>query len=472
MPRGCCCVCALSFTLGLFQASAQGQRPFVRPNVLLVSVDDMANRHRVFLDRTLGFFETKGVILDNFFVVTPLCNPSRAAVLTGRYPHHTQMWLNSDLGSIGRGGAAYFRDSGLDESTLGVWLQDAGYRTALHGKYMNLYDAIAPDIPPGWDDWRAMGSPLYYHYQLIENGRRRYYFSQERDYSTSVLRDHTIAFIRSSVNATAVDRKPFFAYLNFSAPHVPATPAPPDIGSYAGEIPRPPNYNESDVSDKPTWVRNLDPDSVELDHYDQIHVNMAESLRSVDRAFVDIVGVLRDLEVLENTVILFFSDNGYSLGEHRLGNQKNSPYDESVRVPAMAFGPGMGRGVTSDALLTTVDLTATIVDLAGAHPQTVLDGRSFVPILNGSKLKIHDEIFIERRSPDPANDTCVATSECRMPSYAGIITQRVKYIKYGNGEIEYYDRSADFWENQSQHLTVDPRVLAELDQKLVAFQNN
>ncbi len=223
------------------------------PNVVIIlsddqrwdTLEDMPNVQRV--------IAAYGVTYSNAMVPTSLCCPSRASILRGRYSHGTGVWGNE----APAGGWPAFMSRGGEASNLGVWLDAAGYRTALIGKYLNAYeDAPEGHVPIGWDRWRAFVETRYYDYDLIgDDGSVTHYGSEPADYSTDVIAEEADRFIRSSSAA-----EPVFVYLSPYGSHSPFTPAARDAGSCA-DLPdaRPPSYNEIDVSDKPMWLRGRPP---------------------------------------------------------------------------------------------------------------------------------------------------------------------------------------------------------------------
>src|SRR6185436_11417584 len=151
-----------------------------------------------------------------------------------------------------------------DSSCIATWLQGAGYRTSLIGKYLNGYQALwdpntePPYVPPGWTEWQGLRRVSFFNEIFVEpDGMGGYdevtYGNAESDYLTDVMREKAKTFISDSVALG----QPFFLYLAFKAPHLPQIPAPRHDGMFDGiSLWRPPSYNEADVSDKPTWVQN------------------------------------------------------------------------------------------------------------------------------------------------------------------------------------------------------------------------
>lgn len=390
----------------------------------------------------------------NAFLNTPLCCPSRATILTGLYSHHTGVQTNYDGGR-------------LDESsTIATWLHDAGYRTGLIGKYLNGYPfGSAPYVPPGWDRWlvKEQGSQgsLYYDYVLVDQGYPVFHGTGAQDYSTDVYSAAAVDFIES-----APADQPFFLEVAPSGPHRPWTPAPRDAGTAASmPIARPPSLNETDVSDKPAWVRALPPLTPEqLALVEAQHRRAFETLRSIDDLVAAVVGALSRRGVLDRTVIFYLTDNGLSFGEHRWVG-KTCPYEECVRTPFAVRAPWSPGARVDPHLVSNVDLAPTIADLAGVGPPTPVDGRSLVPLLRG---------------PPPADwPTGVLleyAGDSHVPAWSGLRTDRFVYVEYATGERELYDLtgvlgSADPFEldNRAAELAYAD-VVARLAERLNALR--
>jgi arylsulfatase A-like enzyme len=297
--------------------------PSERPNIILIVTDDMDLTHVPYMPHLRTDIAAKGMTFSNMFVSSPVCAPSRASILTGQYAH------NHGLRDGGRvtGGYREFLNAGREKATLAVWLQAAGYRTALHGKYLNFYPLVRDrqHVPLGWDDWRGICFPERYDdYTLNENGRLVSYGAEEKDYLTDVLRDKALDFIKESPKS-----QPFFLYLAPFAPHAPSVPAErhealfPDL-----KAPRTPAFNEEDLSDKPAWIKALPPMSDEvIAQTDELFRKRVQSMQSVDEMIDALVKALEDDGRLRNTYIVFTSDNGFHFGAHRLDHGKGDAYD-------------------------------------------------------------------------------------------------------------------------------------------------
>src|ERR671911_544031 len=307
-----------------------------KPNIVLILTDDQDTRSLDYMPRVKAQLIDRGTTFDNGFVTDPLCCPSRASILRGQYVHNHTIRGNTAPDAHDR-----FRDLGLEDSTVATWLHEGGYRTALIGKYMNAYDQRY--IPPGWDYWFAThGSAKYRNYN--DNGTIVDY----PNYSPSTDRLAKKAY--AYLERTKDDPRPFFLYLSTEDPHSPATPPARYKGTFADKpLPKPPSFNERDVSDKPSWVRQRPLLSdAKVDGMTSHYRERLESLQAVDEMVGNLVDTLRAQGKMRNTYIVFTSDNGYHIGQHRLGKSKMTAYEEDIRVPYVVRGPGVPAGRTLD----------------------------------------------------------------------------------------------------------------------------
>ena len=395
-----------------------------RPNVVLILTDDQRWDTLAAMPNVQRLLVQQGVTFSNAFVDDPLCCPSRASILTGKYPHSTGVWQNAPP----QGGFPAFDD----RSTVATWLHDAGYHTGLVGKYLNRYETSY--IPPGWDSWAAFdGSAsryaLYYRYVLNVNGHPEVHGGGPGDYSTSVLTRHAVDFI------CGAPQGPLFLSFDPYGPHWPYTPAPGD--QYHGSISAPgPGYDEADVSDKPGWIRRIPRfDARRNAQVDQIRRATYDTLISLDRSVGEIVDALQRTGRLQNTLLVFTSDNGISWGEHRWVD-KVAPYDESIRVPMVVrYDPvtASRAGTTDPRLVVNIDLAPTFAEAAGV-PAPGAEGRSFLPLLAGEHVRWRHDFAIEH------------LEDVQIPTYCGVRGTRWAYVAYGTGEEELYDLKRDPYE--------------------------
>lgn len=412
-------------------------RAVPRPNVILIQTDDQRWDTLGFLPTVQGELAGKGVTFANSFVPNPVCCPSRASLLTGNHAHTHGVLTNGPP----HGGALKF--IGPDRETIAVWLQASGYRTAFFGKYLNGYrnycDATSCAIPPGWDEWWALAPEDYFNYRLSENGPRVFHGSAPGEYSTDLLRDRLLAFLGAHPD------EPVFVYFAPYAPHVsPAVaylpvPAPRHEGAFAGLTPaRPLSYLEVDVSDKPLFVRGVEPpDALYLAFIDLQREIAFESLLAVDEAVAAILDTLERQGRLADTVVIFTSDNGYAYGEHRLFG-KLCPYEECIRVPLVVRYPRLlgDQPQVVEELVAVIDLAPTIAEWAQVPPGRIppIDGRSLAAVAQGQRTGWRDALLLE---------------QWEQRRYAGVRTANRKYALHDTGERELYDLDADPFELSS-----------------------
>jgi len=411
-----------------------------KPNIVFILADDMRKDDLRYMPKTRSVLQDKGMTFQNAFVSNALCCPSRATTMRGQYAHNTGVW---DI-SGSSGGWQTYLTNGLERDNVATRLDAAGYRTAMIGKYLNGYSGTT-NKPSGWDRWFAhTGTLNYYNYQINDNGTVRRFGSSNADYETDVIANRTKTFIGTSAAAG----EPFFAYVAPKAPHLPYTPAPRDMHTFDGlKAQRSPSFNEQDVSDKPPWIRQLpkfsDAKKAAIDNHAE---KRAESLQALDDLVAGVVGKLKEKGVLSNTYIFFTSDNGYHLGEHRIPGGKGRPYEESVRVPLLARGPGVAAGRKVPKLALNTDFLPTFTDLGGAQTPGYADGRSLRPVLKSNATTWRSAVLLE------AHQATGGT-----PPFSSIRTNSgTKYVEYSDGKRELYGLGGDPYELRDKYPAVKP----------------
>ena len=354
-----------------------------RPNVLFVLTDDLDLGEVAQMPNVKKLLAAQGTSFSHYYASVSLCCPSRSTTLRGQYSHNTGVETNGGT----NGGFETAHRLGLESSTIGTWMQAAGYRTALIGKYLNGYpDTVAETyVPPGWNEFdsAAAGNPYSeYRYTLNENGRLVPYGSTPAAYGTDVYVRKTAAFVTAAAKA----KQPFLAYLAVYAPHQPATPAPQDARSFPGaKAPRGPAYNEVDVSGKPAYIRDRPLMTPQVQRrVDRLYRRRIQSLQAVDRGVGKLLATLQTNGQLDNTYIVFTSDNGFHLGQFRMPSGKQTAYDFDIHLPLIVRGPGVPRGRTVDQVAGNVDLAPTMAAMGGAVVPSFVDGRSLLPLLTGA----------------------------------------------------------------------------------------
>jgi N-acetylglucosamine-6-sulfatase len=394
------------------------------PNVLLIVADDMRADGLLAMPNVRRLAE-RGVTFTNGLATTPVCCPSRASILTGQYAHRHRVLTND----APLGGVARFDD----RSTLATWLQTAGVRTGIVGRYLNQYASL--DVAPGWDRWFVLWQGTeevgnYVDYLVTDDGARRHYGRGKEAYSTRVFAEVALEFLARE------PERPFFLQLTPRAPHGPATPDPEDSGTYKTvELPLPASYDEEDISDKPTWVReNGRLSERERERLEVFRRRQLETLVGLDRAIGRLVDALRADGRLDATWIVFTSDNGLVLGEHRLNEGKACAYEPCVAVPFVVVPPGgLAEGRADARLVANIDLAPTIARLMGAEPTIPVDGLDFSPLVADAAGAVawRDAVALEQWRDDPDK------------RWVAVRTERHKLVRYANGDEELYDLATD-----------------------------
>ena len=481
------------------QAAAEAKEEPEPPNVVLILTDDLAledvNEDALVNMPNLRSLMENGTTFENAFVSNSLCCPSRATILRGQYTHNHEILSNEPP----RGGFEKFRFLGHEDSTMATWLQERGYRTAFFGKYMNGYSDT--HVPPGWDEWYGVAGN-YLSHMLNENGHIVNY-DPETDYDTDILSDKASDYVERTAGADppffTTDRS-FLMWVGTKAPHQPATPAPrheDDLKEVP--LPRPPSFDERDISDKPRWVGDNPPLSAEQKQYmEELHRKRLQSMLAVDEMIGRLVEALKESGELENTYLVFTSDNGFHLGQHRLTSGKWTAYEEDIRVPLVVRGPGVPEGRTLEHLVLNNDLAPTFADLAGAKPPSFVDGRSLKPLLDAEptpeeywrqafvveavaeRSGVAQAPFVNESSVRPLltgdplpkdwRRTSAATAELHegwgRPWLKALRTENYLYVDYKTGEHELYDLRKDPHQLHNYYKTASPRLIKRLEARL------
>jgi arylsulfatase A-like enzyme len=446
------------------QSAAAGGSGDTRPNIVLILVDDMAERDLTSMPIVQSLLGDEGTTFSNSFTPFSLCCPDRTSILTGQYAHNHGV-LGNGTHKWPLGG---FKGFDTDDNTIATWLDRAGYQTAFVGKYLNRYGtADAPArVPPGWDDWHATKGVNYDVARMYENGVATLHRGV---YITDYVTDISDRIIARRMPRSA----PLFLWTSYIAPHdgrphdpddctrfvgrglATPSPAPIDRDTFADQtLADDPSINEERVGDKPEAIRSLPRiRPAMMNCLTELNQQRLESLQSVDRGVSDIVDAVTAAGELDNTVFVFTSDNGYLIGQHRVLQGKVLPYEPSIRVPLIIRGPGFPAGAVRSQLTAAIDLAPTFVSLADATPKRTIDGLSLLPIARDPGADAGRDIVLEA-GPNTVDGPM---------TFTGLRTARYKYVEYATGERELYDLQADPYE--LHNLDGDPS-LAGVEQTL------
>jgi len=418
-----------------------------RPNVVLILTDDQTDYDLRWMPNTRRLIKDQGAEVTNFLSPHPLCCPARAELITGEYAQNNGVHNN-----FGDWSAVNLVDPA---DNIGRWLHDAGYQTAYVGKFLNGFEDGLTKPLAGWDIFNISVKNIYSPYGTVyfNNGHP---VTDKHVYTVDYVGQKTVDYIRRFAGP-----KPFFVWSGQLAPHMmrtddnapwqPPIPAPRHVGLFPHVRPpvlSKPSFNEADISDKPAYLVKCKCRTHRLVHEFRRRI---ESLQSVDEQVAKVVAALKETGELDSTVIMFVSDNGYQLGEHRLRG-KNYPYEESLQVPFLIRGPGIPAGVETHAVMGMVDVAATITDLTHAAPERTLDGRSIMPVVTGQEPG-YESMLIQ------------AGTTRRPWLWRGVRTTRWTYVEHSSGFLELYDRATDPYEDRNvagRHPQVQARLAARL----------
>lgn len=389
-----------------------------RPNFLIIVTDDQRLDTMEYMPNTQSLILDQGVTFANGFVTTPLCCPSRASILTGMYAHNHGVRENEDK---------------LNHTTFMEVMRDNGYYTGLVGKYLNSWKG---EPRPEYDYWVSFfkGETVYYSPDLNVNGE---WLRHKDQYVTYALGDYAVDFL----DKAARQDKPFILLFAPNAPHRPTTPAVEDEGLLTDLEPhRPPSFNEEDMSDKPAWLANrpllTEEEIVEIDAYRR---DQLLTLISLDRTIARVIAQLQSSGELDRTMVVFISDNGQFLGEHRFGSSKNRYYEENVHIPfAIRYPPLVPVPYVENKLAANIDIAPTLFDLAGIPIPASMDGESLAKLL---------------RRDGPWREYLLLEGGILDGSYVGVRSERYFYGE-NDGYPEFYDLLEDPY--QLQNLIGEP----------------
>jgi len=487
------CLFASVLTLLLFPALPV--KAATRPNFVVIQTDDQPldefnntwvdpeGRRRPIMPHTTKLIRDKGVDFRQYVTPFPLCAPSRASLFSGQYAQ------NHGVVRIGgpRGGWDGYRSNRIHGENLGVWMQRAGYRTMHFGKFMNFYGGLdepaESEVPPGWDRWVSDATDNstreFYGYRQNVDGaltpRLGYpWYDQiggKDPVGCPALGPATCNYHTDSMSIQAAEEirrsdRPFYLQVDYHTPHGdsrPPTGPEPAVRHYDTAFrtprPNPPGYNEADVSDKPWFLRYDTPrlTAGEVSQLTTEYRKSIEALRSVDEGVKRIVDTLRSTGKLKNTYVLFTSDNGFFLGQHRIHRGKLLPYEPALRVPMVIRGPGIKPRTVSREIVANQDIAPTVLSLAGARAGSRLDGRSMAPFWKKPKRKSRRPILLSSYQAathlipgDYPDDPVVVAGTSRKrrgahgsakastQNYVGIRVGPYKYVEYEGGEGELY----------------------------------
>ncbi len=430
-----------------------------QPNFVLIQTDDSTLAQMEYMPITNRVIGGAGMTFDRYYVDDSICGPSRTSLLTGRYAHNTGVLNNRP-----EYGYDAFKQSESWANDLPTWLQSAGYETIHIGKFLNGYgDADPTELVPGWSQWEtsfhADDTASYYGVTANVNGSIETVPTYVTDYETAQA-------VQQIERAT----EPFYLQLDYVAPHFDRagapgpTPAPRYARAFTGvNAPRTASYGVSKRT-TPYFVRRLHPLTRHRRRWiNQGWRNTLRTLQSVDAGVGQIVDALAASGKLDDTYVIFTSDNGFFFGQHRIVSGKYLPYEASTHLPLLIRGPGIAPGSWTESLAENVDLAPSIAELAGATPTLAPDGRSLVPLFERPRALSKRALLLEGYTGD---DQPVHwdphSNNASVTDYFGVLAGPWKYVRYGMGARELYNLREDPEELENL-VHKEPRKAARLN---------
>lgn len=425
-------------------------------NVVLIVADDMRVDDLRYMPLVQRLLVDQGVSFTNAYAVNPVCCPSRVSMLTGQYAHSSGVESNF----APDGGFSAFKD----ERSLATWLDRSGYTTGYFGKYLNQYAKTARRyVPPGWDSWNAAVRGVYAYRKPTRYNIDGELFTRP-PYQADTLTRMANNFIADNA------RRRMFLNIAYSTPHgasegdslgqppVPAVRHEDAFDGMQGPV-GDPAYDEPDVSDKPKVIRKRPLTREQKRRIRYFTEVRRESLLAVDEGVARIVRTLRNQRLLQDTTIMFVSDNGWFSGEHRYPAGKHLPYEPAAQVPLIVRGPDVPEGVTRPHVVGLHDLAPTVLRLTGtqgAQGGFRIDGTDLVPFAR------------DRDGAETGRDLLIESlkRDSRWRRYDAIrTTSGYKYVEYAGPGVELYDLDAD--PSEVVNLAGRPRY-AQLQERLAA----
>ncbi|BCS25319.1 sulfatase family protein [Aspergillus puulaauensis] len=470
------------------QDSSQG-RPLKKPNFLFILADDLDYQLNspAYMPNTLSRVKDRGVELTNHFVTTALCCPSRVALWTGRQAHNTNV---TDVNPPW-GGYPKFVAQGFNDDWFPVWMQNAGYNTYYTGKLMNSHSLETYNDPfiKGFNGSDFLLDPYTYsYYNSTYQRNQEPPKSYEGHYTTDVISEKSLGFLNDALKSD----RPFFFAVAPIAPHsnvdnledgavmTEAVPAPRHRHLFKDvKLPRKPNFNPVNNTGV-SWVKTLERQNQTVVEYeDNFYRQRLRALQSVDELVNVLLDRLEESGDIDNTYIIFSSDNGYHIGHHRIPPGKSTGFEEDIRVPFYIRGPGIPEGKSVNSTTTHIDLVPTFFELAGIPLREDFDGAP-VPITQGTAGTKHEHVAVEfwghagfegefsRIGPDA--DTHLYNNSYKS---ARILSEEYNlyYAVWCTNEHELYDLSADPYQIKNLYSVANSKNDRYLGRPLQAVQN-
>jgi len=436
------------------------------PNVVMIVADDLDKKLLRWMPQTRRLLADQGASFDRYYVEQSTCCTSRASILSGEYTHN-----HGVRGNHYPAGGFFRWHEGRESTALPTWLEDNGYRSALLGKYLNEYPypsgydgtdaekrALEEFVPPGWQSWFSpVGGTPYRQVDTTVNVNGVVDEAPRPEFLDQVMGERMLDLVDGLDGMDLRDGGKFVYYASYS-PHSPYA-SPPQLRDQFTDVryPRTPSFDEADVSDKYGLAGVRGPLTAEK--IAQIDEAFRERVRSVQVLDANVGALVRRLEAqgtLDDTYVVFTSDNGYNMGEHRLDIAKYNQFEETVSVPLLVRGPGIEPGTRISELAGNIDLAPTIADMTGTPAPDGVDGLSLLPLLDGSETSLPREHLLLSRGLIPLEKEALSAVEefpetvvesprhARLSDFNAVVTDRWKLVDYTNSDREeLYDLRKD-----------------------------
>ena len=465
----------LIIATSLLSCTKEKQRSSDLPNIIFIITDDQQigltsiEGNLVSKTPNIDRIAKEGATFEKFFVATPLCSPSRASFLTGQYAQKHAVINNDRIG--------------LDviSHTLMTWprqLRENGYKTAYIGKWhMGLDDSRRP----GFDRWLSFkGQGIFVNGVVNDEGTIKQIDGNMTDY----LNEQAVNFLKKNGK-----NKPFAMILSHKAVHAPIIPAERHSAYYADYEYEAPLVSKGNIKSKPVLQRNVpwrppyeyenivpepgEPRRGRGSDRTSIVADQMRCLLSVDEGVGEIFKVLEENGQLDNTIIVYTSDNGMLMGEHNRFHTKRWAYDKVLRIPFFIRYPKMiEAGSKIDKMVSNIDWAPTVYDVVGVEPMIPVHGKSFLPLFKSEEAEWRTSFYAEYFHEKVARNT---------PSWQAVRTKDWKYVNYFGLETdemnELYDLKNDpgeefnLYKNQAYKQQLETMKI-EFQNKLTEINNN
>ncbi|KAK2764581.1 hypothetical protein FQN54_009276 [Arachnomyces sp. PD_36] len=475
-----------------------------QPNVVFILTDDQDAQmgSLSYMPSVKKHLLDQGTQYERHFCTVALCCPSRVSLLTGRAAHNTNV---TDVWPP-YGGYSKFVDEGLNEQYLPVWLQEAGYNTYYTGKLMNHHHILNyfRPFPAGWTSSDFLLDPFTYSYmQSVWQRDKEFPVSAAGQHTTDVITEKALGYIEEGSKSDS----PFFLTVAPIAPHADVTPDISQLPELGGAnpgsiefssappvplerhqslfqdviVPRTPNFNPNEPSGV-SWVSQLPKQNqTVVDYNDEFYRNRLRALQGIDEMVETIFQRLAELGILDNTYVVYASDNGYHIGQHRLYPGKECGFEEDINVPLVIRGPNVPRGESTDIVTTHTDLAPTFFNMLGIDPRPEFDG-SAIPFTQGDIAEAekdrHEHVNVEHwgtagvegmygkehngEGEDGQPENTYKALRLVSKDY------NLYYSVYCNNERELYNMAADPYQIDNLMSTANSTTLTDTDEPSIS----